>query len=275
MTTVARSAGTPAAGPIKAVILAGGRGSRLSEETYSKPKPMVEIGGRPILWHIMKIYSHYGINDFVICLGYMGLRIKEYFFHYNLYSSDVTIDVRHGMTVHQSIAEDWRITLVETGLETQTGGRLKRIRRYLEDAPFFCMTYGDAVTDLDIADEVAFHRGHGKLATIAAVRPLARFGALMMQGARVDHFEEKPDGEGGLINGGFFVLSPKVLDLIAGDETLWEREPMETLARQGELMAFRHDGFWRPMDTLRDRVGLDQLWESGQAPWKLWPDPLT
>lgn len=275
MTTVERPYDDPAPGRIKAVILAGGRGSRLSEETYSKPKPMVEIGGRPILWHIMKIYSHYGINDFVICLGYMGFRIKEYFFHYNLYSSDVTIDVRRGMTVHQSVAEDWRITLVETGLETQTGGRLKRIRRYLGDDPLFCMTYGDAVADLDIASEIAFHRSHGKLATVGAVQPLARFGALVMDGARVNRFEEKPDHEGGLINGGFFVLSPKVLDLVAGDGTYWEREPMEALAHQGELMGFRHDGFWQPMDTLRDRVTLDQLWETGKAPWKLWPDTFA
>ncbi len=260
-------------GRIKAVILAGGRGSRLAEETGSKPKPMVEIGGRPILWHIMKIYSRHGINDFIICLGYKGHMIKEYFFHYNLYSSDITIDVRHGMTVHQSLAEDWRITLVETGLETQTGGRLKRIRRYLGDDPLFCMTYGDAVTDLDITAELAFHRGHGRLATVGAVRPLARFGALVMEGARVDHFEEKPAHEGGLINGGFFVLSPQVLELIAGDGTYWEREPMETLASRGELMAFRHDGFWQPMDTLRDRGTLEQWWQSGQAPWKLWPDP--
>ena len=258
--------------PIKAVILAGGRGSRLSEETYSKPKPMVEIGGWPILWHIMKIYSHYGINDFIICLGYMGLRIKEYFFHYNLYSSDVTIDVRHGVTVHRSVAEDWRITLVDTGLDTQTGGRLKRIQRYVQDDPYFCMTYGDAVSDLDIAGELAFHRAHGKLATVGAVRPVARFGALMTQGQRVDRFEEKPDTEGGLVNGGFFVLSPDVLDLIEGDATYWEHEPMQALVRQGELMAFPHEGFWRPMDTLRDRVILEQFWESGQAPWKLWSD---
>ena len=261
--------------PLKAVILAGGRGSRLSEETDSKPKPMVEIGGRPILWHIMKIYSHYGINDFIICLGYKGYKIKEYFFHYNLHSSDVTIEIRNGMTVHQSIAEDWRITLVETGLETQTGGRLQRIRRYLGDDPAFCMTYGDAVSDIDIGAELAFHRAHGKLATVAAVRPLARFGALMLDGAHVDRFEEKPDREGGLINGGFFVLSPKVLDLIDSDATLWEREPMEALAAQGELMAFQHEGFWRPMDTLRDRHELEDVWSTGQAPWKLWPDPAA
>ncbi len=258
--------------PIKAVILAGGRGSRLSEETDSKPKPMVEIGGRPILWHIMKIYAHHGVKDFIICLGYKGYRIKEYFFHYSLYSSDVTIDIHHGMTVHQTLAEDWRVTLVETGIETQTGGRLRRIRRYLGDDPLFCMTYGDAVTDLDITNEIAFHRDHGKLATVGAMRPLARFGALTTRGSRVDAFEEKPNNEGASINGGFFVLSPTVLDLIDGDATPWEREPMEALARQGELMAFRHDGFWRPMDTLSDRVGLDTLWQHGQAPWKVWPD---
>jgi glucose-1-phosphate cytidylyltransferase len=257
---------------IKAVILAGGRGSRLSEETDSKPKPMVEIGDRPIIWHIMKIYSHYGINDFVICLGYKGFRIKEYFFNYSLHSSDVTIDLRGGLTVHQSNAEDWRVTLVETGLETQTGGRLKRIRRHLGGDPVFCMTYGDAVATIDIAAEIAFHRSHGKLATVAAVRPLARFGALVTEGDRVERFEEKPANEGGNINGGFFVLSPAVLDLIADDATLWEREPMETLAARGELMAFRHDGFWQPMDTLRDRLNLEQLWLDGRAPWKLWND---
>jgi glucose-1-phosphate cytidylyltransferase len=263
---------TVAPRPIKAVILAGGRGSRLSEETESKPKPMVEIGGRPILWHIMKIYAHHGINDFIICLGYKGFRIKEYFLHYSLYGSDVTIDVRNGMTVHQSVAEDWRITLVETGLDTQTGGRLRRIRRYLGEDDLFCMTYGDAVTDLDITAEIAFHRGHGKLATVGAMRPLARFGALTLRGARVDAFAEKPMQEGGFINGGFFVLSPRVLDLIDGDATAWERGPMEQLARRGDLMAFRHDGFWRPMDTLSDRIGLDTLWQSGRAPWKLWSD---
>jgi glucose-1-phosphate cytidylyltransferase len=258
--------------PIKAVILAGGRGSRLAEETGSNPKPMVEIGGRPILWHIMKIYAHHGINDFIVCLGYKGFRIKEYFLNYSLYSSDVTIDVRRGMTVHQSVAEDWRITLVETGLDTQTGGRLKRIGRYVADDQLFCMTYGDAVTDLDITAEIAFHRDHGRLATVGAVRPLARFGALTTRGAHVDAFEEKPVQEGGVINGGFFVLSPRVLGLIADDATAWERGPMEQLARSGELMAFRHDGFWRPMDTLSDRIGLDNLWQTGRAPWKLWSD---
>jgi glucose-1-phosphate cytidylyltransferase len=255
---------------IKAVILAGGRGSRLSEETESKPKPMVEIGGRPILWHIMKIYAQYGIEDFVICLGYKGFRIKEYFFHYNLHSSNVTIDLRSGMNIHQSQAENWRVTLVETGLETQTGGRLKRVREYLGDDEFFCMTYGDAVADIDIGAEIAFHRGHGKAATVAAVSPLARFGALHLSGSRVERFQEKPSGEGGLINGGFFVLSPNVLDLIGGDEVLWEQGPMETLAATGELMAYRHAGFWHPMDTLRDRVLLDQLARSDAVPWMGW-----
>ncbi len=255
---------------VKAVILAGGRGSRLSEETESKPKPMVEIGGRPILWHIMKIYAQFGIRDFVICLGYKGARIKEYFFHYNLHSSDLTIELRSGMTIHQSEAEDWRVTLVETGMETQTGGRLRRVRKYLGDDALFCMTYGDAVADIDIGAALKFHVAHGKLATVTAVRPLARFGALHLAGGMVDRFEEKPVEEGGLINGGFFVLSPKVLDLIADDATLWEREPMEALAAQGELMAYRHEGFWQPMDTLRDRMLLDQLCAERRAPWMTW-----
>jgi glucose-1-phosphate cytidylyltransferase len=255
---------------LKAVILAGGRGSRLSEETDSKPKPMVEIGGRPILWHIMKLYAHYGIEDFIICLGYKGARIKEYFFHYNLHSSDLTIDLRSGMTIHQSVAEDWRVTLVETGLHTQTGGRLARIKKFLGDDEMFCMTYGDAVADIDISAAVAFHAAHGKLATVTAVRPLARFGALHLDGELVDRFEEKPTEESGLISGGFFVLSPRVLDFIAGDDTLWEKEPMEHLARSGELMAYRHPGFWQPMDTLRDRMLLDSYCESGAAPWMIW-----
>jgi len=255
---------------VKAVILAGGRGSRLSEETDTKPKPMVEIGGRPILWHIMKIYEAHGIADFIICLGYKGARIKEYFFHYNLHSSNLTIDLRSGMTIHQSEAEDWRVTLVETGLETQTGGRLKRIRQYLGDDALFCMTYGDAVADIDIAASVAFHRAHGKPATVTAVRPLARFGALHMVGDAVDRFEEKPADEAGLISGGFFVLSPSALDLIEDDATLWEQAPMEHLAASGRLMAYRHMGFWQPMDTLRDRTLLDQLAESGAAPWMVW-----
>jgi glucose-1-phosphate cytidylyltransferase len=255
---------------VKAVILAGGRGSRLSEETDTKPKPMVEIGGRPILWHIMKIYAAYGIADFIICLGYKGARIKEYFFHYNLHSSNLTIDLRSGMTIHQSEAEDWRVTLVETGLETQTGGRLKRIRPYIGEDALFCMTYGDAVADIDIAASVAFHRAHGKPATVTAVRPLARFGALHMVGDAVDRFEEKPADEAGLISGGFFVLSPSALDLIEDDSTLWEQAPMEHLAASGGLMAYRHMGFWQPMDTLRDRMLLDQLAADSAAPWMVW-----
>lgn len=257
--------------PIKAVILAGGRGSRLAEETSSRPKPMVEIGGYPILWHIMKTYSHHGINDFVICCGYLGYRIKEYFFNYYLHHSDVTLDLHRGMTVHGTMSEDWRITLIDTGLETQTGGRLKRVREHVADAEFFCLTYGDGVGDIDIRKSLAFHQSHGKLATVTAVTPAARFGALVMDGGdQVAAFEEKPSGDNNRINGGYFVLSPKVIDLIAGDATLWEREPMETLARQGELMAFRHRGFWQPMDTLRDRQTLEALWATGAAPWKCW-----
>jgi glucose-1-phosphate cytidylyltransferase len=255
---------------VKAVILAGGRGSRLAEETDTKPKPMIEIGGRPILWHIMKIYAQYGIEDFIICLGYKGARIKEYFYNYNLHSSDITVDLRSGITIHQSEAEDWRVTLVETGLETQTGGRLARIRKYLGDDTMFCMTYGDAVGDIDIGAALAFHRGHGRLATVTAVRPLARFGALHLAGDLVDRFEEKPVEESGLISGGFFILSPKALDLVESDATLWEREPMERLATSDELMAYRHPGFWQPMDTLRDKMLLEQLCETQQAPWMTW-----
>jgi len=255
---------------IKAVILAGGRGSRLAEETSARPKPMVEIGGQPILWHIMKTYSHYGINDFVICLGYLGYRIKEYFFNYYLHNSDVTIDVHRGMTVHGTMSEDWRITLIDTGLETQTGGRLKRVKPFLQDSEFFCMTYGDGVGSIDIQKSIEFHKAHGKLATVTAVQPAARFGALVMAGDRVSSFEEKPPGDGNLINGGYFVLSPSVIDLIAGDATLWEREPMEVLARDGQLMAFRHHGFWQPMDTLRDRQTLEELWKGENPPWKVW-----
>lgn len=254
----------------KAVILAGGRGSRLSEETDSKPKPMIEIGGRPILWHIMKIYAAAGIRDFIVCLGYKGFQIKEFFFNYGLKASDLTIDLRSGITVHNSQAEDWRVTLVDTGIETQTGGRLGRIRDYVGSDATFCMTYGDAVADIDIAAELAFHHAHGKAATVAAVTPKARFGALQLDGERVERFQEKPTGEGGRINGGFFVLSTSVLDLIADDETYWEHEPMETLAERGQLMAYRHDRFWQPMDTLRDLRLLEQLWESGEAPWKIW-----
>lgn len=258
---------------MKAVILAGGKGTRLSEETVSRPKPMVEIGGKPILWHIMKMYSEAGINDFVICLGYMGYKIKEYFFHYNLHNADVTIDTRRGMTIHQSSSEDWRITLVETGEETMTGGRLKRVRPYLSEHDAFCLTYGDGVSDVDIAAGIAYHEKHGKLATVTAVSPMARFGSLdIRQDGAVQKFVEKPVTEGGLINGGFFVLSPKVIDYVEGDATLWEKEPLERLARDGQLMAFEHRGFWQPMDTLRDRHALEDLWASGKAPWKKWSD---
>jgi len=255
---------------VKAVILAGGRGSRLAEETDKTPKPMIEIGGRPILWHIMKIYAQFGVEDFIICLGYKGERIKEYFYNYNLHSSDITVDLRSGVTIHQSEAEDWRVTLVETGLLTQTGGRLKRIKKYLGEDKLFCMTYGDAVADIDIAAAIAFHKAHEKLATVTAVRPLARFGALHLAGDAVDRFEEKPADEAGLISGGFFVLAPQALDLVEGDATLWEREPMEALASSGQLMAYRHTGFWQPMDTLRDRHLLESLCDSGRAPWMTW-----
>ena len=255
---------------VKAVILAGGRGTRIAEETDTKPKPMVEIGGRPIIWHIMKIYARHGITDFIICLGYKGDKIKDYFYNYNLYSADITVELRSGITIHETQAEDWRVTLVETGLETQTGGRLKRIEKYIARDEMFCMTYGDAVADIDIGAELAFHRAHGKLATVAAVRPLARFGALHIEGNTVDRFEEKPPGEAGLISGGFFVINPKALALIEGDAMPWESVPMETLAARGELQAFRHAGFWQPMDTLRDRMGLDALAQSGKAPWMVW-----
>lgn len=257
---------------VKAVILAGGKGTRLSEETVTLPKPMVEVGGRPILWHIMKIYAAHGINDFVICLGYKGLKIKEYFMNYALHNVDITIDTRGGMQLHQEAAEDWHITLAETGEETMTGGRLRRVRRYLNDSDLFCMTYGDGVSDINIGASIDFHKKHGKLATVAAVRPAARFGSLDIHDGKVRHFFEKPVTEGGYINGGFFVLSPKVIDYIDGDETLWEKKPLETLGRDGELMAFKHDGFWQPMDTLRDRTHLEEMWAAGKAPWKIWND---
>ena len=257
---------------MKAVILAGGKGSRLSEETVAKPKPLVEVGGRPILWHIMKIYAAHGINEFVVCLGYKGLKIKEYFMNYGLHNVDITIDTRGGMRVHQEAIEDWHITLAETGEETMTGGRLRRIRRYLGDSDTFCMTYGDGVSNTDISASINFHKKHGKLATVTAVRPLARFGSLDIQGGQVKRFVEKPMTEGGLINGGFFVLSPKVIDYIDADETLWEKEPLENLARDQQLMAFEHHGFWQPMDTLRDRMHLEDMWANGDAPWKIWDD---
>ncbi len=255
---------------MKAVILAGGLGTRLSEETETRPKPMVEIGGRPILWHIMQIFSAYGIKEFVICLGYKGYVIKEYFLNYRLHLSDVTVDVGKGaVEYHRSGAEDWRVSLIETGDATMTGGRLKRVQNYLGDGDFF-MTYGDGVADIDLTKLLAFHKAHGKLATVTAVFPPGRYGALELLDRRVDSFREKPAGDGASINGGFFVLSPKVIDYIEGDSTVWEQQPLEGLARGGELYAFPHDGFWQAMDTLRDKRHLEELWTKGQAPWKVW-----
>lgn len=256
---------------MKAVILAGGLGTRISEETHLKPKPMIEIGGRPILWHIMKIYSAHGVNDFVICCGYKGYLIKEYFANYFLHMSDVTFDMAHNtMEVHKRQAEPWRVTLVDTGEQTLTGGRLKRVAAYVENEKAFCFTYGDGLADIDLTQEIAFHLRHGKLATVAAVQPPGRYGALQMEGNRVCGFTEKPRGDGGYINGGFFILSPKCLDLIAGDQTSFEGEPLAQLAQMGELVAFVHEGFWQPMDTLRDKNHLEALWNSGKAPWKIW-----
>lgn len=256
---------------MKAVILAGGLGTRISEETSIRPKPMVEIGGKPILWHIMKTYSHYGINEFIICCGYKGYVIKEYFANYFLHMSDVTFDMEHNtMEVHQRNAEPWRVTLVDTGDNTMTGGRLKRVSPYLQNEEAFCFTYGDGVGDIDIGATLEFHRKHCKQATMTAVQPPGRFGALALDGAMVTSFLEKPHGEGGWVNGGFFVLSPKVLDLIGGDDTLWERAPLEHLALHGELQAYQHGGFWQPMDTLRDKVYLEELWATNKAPWKVW-----
>ena len=255
---------------MKAVILAGGLGTRISEETSVRPKPMIEIGGKPILWHIMKSYSAHGINEFVVCCGYKGYVIKEYFANYFLHMSDVTFDMEHNqMEVHHRKAEPWRVTLVDTGDETMTGGRIKRIASYLGEEDF-CCTYGDGVGDVDISALIAFHQQHGKLATLTATQPPGRFGAINMHGNDVLSFQEKPQGDGGWINGGFFVLSPKVLDYIEGDHVLWEREPMEKLARDGQMSAFFHNGFWQPMDTLRDKTLLEELWQSGKAPWKVW-----
>jgi len=255
---------------MKAVILAGGLGTRLSEETSVRPKPMVEIGGRPILWHVMKIYAAHGIMDFVVCLGYKGYLIKEYFANYFLHMSDVTFDMsKNKMEVHEGKAEPWKVTLVDTGDTTQTGGRLGRVRRYL-DGETFCMTYGDGVSDVNVKALLAFHQQHGKRATVTAVQPPGRFGAMEIVGNAVHHFLEKPRGGEGWINGGFFVLEPGVLDLISGDETYWEKSPMESLAGQGQLQAYRHHGFWHPMDTMRDKTLLESLWVSGKAPWKVW-----
>jgi len=256
---------------MKAVILAGGLGTRISEETHLKPKPMIEIGGKPILWHIMKCYSAYGIHDFVICCGYKGYVIKEYFANYFLHMSDVTFDMEHNrMEVHQRKAEPWRVTLVDTGEETLTGGRLKRVADYVRDEEAFCFTYGDGVSDINIGHELAFHKAHGKWATVAAVQPPGRYGVFNLDGDVVAGFTEKPRGDGGLINGGFFILSPQCLDLIAGDQASWEGEPLDRLAKMGQLMAFEHDGFWQPMDTLREKNLLENLWASGSAPWKKW-----
>jgi glucose-1-phosphate cytidylyltransferase len=256
---------------MKAVILAGGLGSRISEETTVKPKPMVEIGGKPILWHIMKIYSHYGVNEFVICCGYKGYIIKEYFANYFLHMSDVTFDMTgNQMEVHQRYAEPWKVTLVDTGEHSMTGGRLRRVKEYVQNDDLFCFTYGDGVADVDIARLVEFHKKQDVLATLTATFPPGRFGALDIQSDKVNAFQEKPKGDGGVINGGFFVLSPKVIDLIEGDGTIWEREPLERLAASGQLAAFPHEGFWQPMDTMRDKIHLEELWQSGRAPWKVW-----
>ncbi|AZQ61555.1 glucose-1-phosphate cytidylyltransferase [Flammeovirga pectinis] len=256
---------------MKAVILAGGLGTRLSEETVTKPKPMVEIGGKPILWHIMKIYSKYGINDFIICCGYKGYIIKEYFANYFNHQSDLTFNMKDNeIIVHEKRAEPWTVTLVDTGDNSLTGGRLKRVEQYIKDEEAFCFTYGDGVADINIQELIDFHTSHGKQATLTATFPPGRFGALDIQNNEVKQFQEKPRGDGALINGGFFVLSPKVLDRIEGDLTTWEQEPLKSLAADAELMAFKHEGFWQPMDTLRDKMHLEELWETKKAPWKLW-----
>ncbi|MFC4339006.1 glucose-1-phosphate cytidylyltransferase [Cupriavidus numazuensis] len=256
---------------MKAVILAGGLGTRLSEETSIRPKPMVEIGGKPILWHIMKMYSWHGIHDFIICCGYKGYVIKEYFANYFLHTSDVTFDMRdNSLHVHEKRAEPWKVTLVDTGESSMTGGRLKRVADYVKDDEAFCLTYGDGVSDVDIGSTIAFHKAHGKTATLTSTWPPGRFGSLNIEGQQVLSFREKPKGDGAIINGGFFVLSPKVLSYLGGDETVWEQEPLMRLADEGELMAFHHEGFWQPMDTLRDKTMLEELWAGGKAPWKKW-----
>ena len=256
---------------MKAVILAGGLGTRLSEETATRPKPMVEVGGKPILWHILKMYAQHGVNDFVICCGYKGYVIKEYFANYFLHMSDVTFDMRiNQMEVHQKRAEPWKVTLVDTGDDSMTGGRLLRVAKFVRDDDAFCFTYGDGVGDIDIAATIAFHRSHGKLATLTATYPPGRFGALDIRERRVLSFKEKPQGDGALINGGFFVLSPRVLDYLSGDSDIWEQGALASLAAEGELMAYQHEGFWQPMDTLRDKQLPEELWTSGKAPWKSW-----
>ncbi|QMV19100.1 glucose-1-phosphate cytidylyltransferase [Granulicella sp. 5B5] len=257
---------------MKAIILAGGLGSRLSEETTQRPKPMVEIGGYPILWHIMKIYSTHNVNDFIVCLGYKGYSIKEYFANYFLHSSDVTFDIAgNSMEVHSRRAEPWRVTLVDTGNDSQTGGRIKRVLPYVQDDPAFCLTYGDGVGDIDISASIRFHQQHGKLATMTTAQPSGRFGSVVLQGDSVLDFYEKPIGDGQWVNAGFFVLSPKIGDYIAGDSTAWEQQSLPTIAREGQLQAFRHRGFWQPMDTLRDKNHLEDLWSRGKASWKIWP----
>ena len=256
---------------MKLVLLAGGFGTRISEESHLKPKPMIEIGGYPILWHIMKLYSQHKIRDFVVCLGYKGYVVKEYFTNYFLHRADVTIDLSNNETTfHRAFAEPWRVTLIETGLETMTGGRLRRAAPYLDASESFCMTYGDGLSDVDISKLIAFHKRQGLAATLTAVRPPGRYGATEIDGDKVTAFVEKPAGDGGFVNGGFFVLEPSVFDLIKGDDMTWESEPLQTLARKGQLAAFKHDGFWQPMDTLRDKTQLESLWQSGKAPWKCW-----
>lgn len=256
---------------MKCVILAGGFGTRLSEETSRIPKPMVDVGGRPILWHIMKIYGHWGITDFIVCLGYKGYVIKEYFANYHLHNSDAVFDLSSGnVEIIQNKAEPWRVTLIDTGADSMTGGRLRRVMPLLRDEEAFCMTYGDGVADIDLSKLLAFHKAHGKAATVTAVSPPGRFGQLEIDGTSVQRFTEKPVGEGGLINGGFFVLSPSIESKLDSDKTIWERDPLRSLALEGQLEAFHHDGFWQPMDTLRDNNYLNELWDRGEAPWKLW-----
>jgi glucose-1-phosphate cytidylyltransferase len=256
---------------MKVVILAGGLGTRLAEETSVRPKPMVEIGGRPILWHIMKIYSYYGLNDFIVCLGYKGYLVKEYFSNYFLHMSDVTFDLRNNqMELHHGRAEPWKVTLVDTGNRSMTGGRLKRVGHFVKDDDAFCLTYGDGLADIDISASIEFHKSHGRAATLTATFPPGRFGALQFKGDKIEKFEEKPRGDGSMINGGFFVLSPKVLNYLDNDASVWEDKPLKELAADDELMAFRHHGFWQPMDTLRDKIHLEELWSDGRAPWKLW-----
>ncbi len=256
---------------MKAVILAGGLGTRISEESSIRPKPMIEIGGKPILWHIMKMYSHYGINDFIVCCGYKGYVIKEYFANYFLHMSDITFDIKNNsMEVHQHYSEPWKVTLIDTGEQTMTGGRLKRVQQYVENEESFCMTYGDGVSNIDIAALIKFHKEQGLLATLTAVYPPGRFGALDIRDHKVNTFREKPKGDGGMINGGFFVLSPKIFPLLKDDSSVWEQEPLEALANQKQIAAYEHHDFWQPMDTLRDKNYLEELWADGKAPWKSW-----